>query len=147
MNEKILNEGNQIHNFIPSFGSGTVINYGSGSASKKVTVPTVPVPQHCLLRNLLNFFETKLSSTPSLYGSHTLHVQNKEWSQTIVRNRLKTTRIREYVSGPLIVTWMIDAENNLVGCLGTIRLCDMRQSALCDTHTKMFEEPEDPTNR
>jgi len=37
-------------------GSGTVINYGSGSdfltsygcgsTSKKVTVPTVPVPQH-----------------------------------------------------------------------------------------------------
>ncbi len=48
-----------IHNFISSSGSGTVINYGSdsgsdfltsygsGSTSKKVTVPTVPVPQHC----------------------------------------------------------------------------------------------------
>ena len=32
-------------------------------------------------------------------------------------------------------------------CLGTIRLCDMRQAALCDSHAKMFEEPEDPTNR
>ncbi len=56
-----LNEGNQIHNFISSSGSGTVINYGSssgsvfltnygsGSTSQKVTVPTVPVPvpQHC----------------------------------------------------------------------------------------------------
>lgn len=31
--------------------------------------------------------------------------------------------------------------------LGTIRLCDMRQAALCDSHAKMFEEPEDPTNR
>uniref|UniRef100_T1IIC4 Serine/threonine-protein phosphatase 2A 55 kDa regulatory subunit B n=1 Tax=Strigamia maritima TaxID=126957 RepID=T1IIC4_STRMM len=30
---------------------------------------------------------------------------------------------------------------------GTIRLCDMRQAALCDQHAKMFEEPEDPTNR
>ncbi len=42
-----------------SSGSGTVINYGSGSGSdfftsygsgstsQKVTVPTVPVPQHC----------------------------------------------------------------------------------------------------
>ncbi|XP_076472056.1 serine/threonine-protein phosphatase 2A 55 kDa regulatory subunit B beta isoform-like isoform X1 [Babylonia areolata] len=30
---------------------------------------------------------------------------------------------------------------------GTIRLCDMRDQALCDTHAKMFEEPEDPTNR
>jgi hypothetical protein len=64
--EKILNEGNQIHNFMSSSGSGTVINYGSGSdflasygsgygsgsTSQKVTVPTVPVPvpvpQHCL---------------------------------------------------------------------------------------------------
>jgi hypothetical protein len=59
---KMFNEGNQIHNFMSSSGSGTVINYGSGSnfltsygsgygsgsTSQKVTVPTVPVPQHCL---------------------------------------------------------------------------------------------------
>jgi hypothetical protein len=31
VNEKLLNEGNQIHNFISSSGSGAVINYGSGS--------------------------------------------------------------------------------------------------------------------
>ncbi|WAR22247.1 2ABA-like protein [Mya arenaria] len=30
---------------------------------------------------------------------------------------------------------------------GTIRLCDMREQALCDKHAKLFEEPEDPTNR
>ncbi|KAI6077100.1 Serine/threonine-protein phosphatase 2A 55 kDa regulatory subunit B beta isoform isoform X2 [Aix galericulata] len=30
---------------------------------------------------------------------------------------------------------------------GTIRLCDMRTSALCDRHAKFFEEPEDPSNR
>ncbi|XP_071476128.1 serine/threonine-protein phosphatase 2A 55 kDa regulatory subunit B delta isoform-like isoform X2 [Diadema antillarum] len=30
---------------------------------------------------------------------------------------------------------------------GTIRLCDMRQSALCDQSSKIFEEPEDPSNR
>ncbi len=29
--KQILDEGNQIHNFISSFGSRTVINYGSGS--------------------------------------------------------------------------------------------------------------------
>ncbi len=55
--KKFLNEGNLIHNFISSSGSGTVINYGSdsdfltsygsGSTSQKVTVLTVPVPQHC----------------------------------------------------------------------------------------------------
>jgi hypothetical protein len=58
----MLNEGNQIHNFISSSGAGTVINYGSGSefltsfgsgsgsTSKKVTVLTfpVPVPQRCV---------------------------------------------------------------------------------------------------
>jgi hypothetical protein len=57
--KKMVNEGNQIHNFISSSGSETVINYGSGfdsltsycsgsgsgSTSQKVTVPTVPVPQ------------------------------------------------------------------------------------------------------
>jgi hypothetical protein len=54
----MINEGNQIHNFMSSSGSGAVINYGSGSdfltsygsgycsgsTSQKVTVPTVPVP-------------------------------------------------------------------------------------------------------
>uniref|UniRef100_A0A673Y0C8 Serine/threonine-protein phosphatase 2A 55 kDa regulatory subunit B n=1 Tax=Salmo trutta TaxID=8032 RepID=A0A673Y0C8_SALTR len=30
---------------------------------------------------------------------------------------------------------------------GSIRLCDMRASALCDNHCKFFEEPEDPSNR
>ncbi|KAL2097684.1 hypothetical protein ACEWY4_006891 [Coilia grayii] len=30
---------------------------------------------------------------------------------------------------------------------GTLRLCDMRASALCDRHSKIFEEPEDPGNR
>ncbi len=52
--KKTFNEGNQIHNFMSSSVSGTVINYGSGSdfftsygsgsTSQKVTVPTVPVP-------------------------------------------------------------------------------------------------------
>ncbi len=56
-------EGNQIHNFMSSSGSGTVINYGSGSdfltsygsgsTSQKVTVPTVPVPQHWILMDWL----------------------------------------------------------------------------------------------
>ncbi len=49
--KNFLYEGNQIHNFISSSGYGTVINYGSisdfltsygsGSTSKKVTVPLV----------------------------------------------------------------------------------------------------------
>jgi len=33
----MFNEGNQIHNFISSSGSGTVINYGSGSSSDFLT--------------------------------------------------------------------------------------------------------------
>ena len=61
--KKIFNEGNQIHKFMSSSGSGTVINYGSGSdfltkygsgyvpgsTSQKLPVPVpvpVPVPQH-----------------------------------------------------------------------------------------------------
>ncbi len=61
--KKMLNEENQIHNVISSSGSGTVINYdsgsdfltssGSGSTSQKVTVPTVPVPQRWHTRALL----------------------------------------------------------------------------------------------
>jgi hypothetical protein len=38
-----------IHNFISSSGSDFLTSYGSGSGStsQKVTVPMVPVPQHC----------------------------------------------------------------------------------------------------
>jgi hypothetical protein len=46
----MLNEGNQIHIYTSSSGSGTVNNltsYGSGSASQKVKIPTVPIPQQC----------------------------------------------------------------------------------------------------
>jgi hypothetical protein len=57
--KNFLDEVNQIHNFISSSGSGTIINYGSGSnfltsygsssgsgsTSQKVTVPAVLVPQ------------------------------------------------------------------------------------------------------
>jgi hypothetical protein len=54
--KKMPNEGNQLYNFISNSDSGILNNYGSGSdfltshgsgsASEKVTVPTVPVPQH-----------------------------------------------------------------------------------------------------
>ncbi len=55
---KKLNEVYQIHNFISSSGSGTVINYGSGSdfltrydsgsgsTGQKVTVPTRVADPH-----------------------------------------------------------------------------------------------------
>ncbi len=50
--KKMFNEGNQIHNFISSSGSDFLTSYGSGygsgSTSQKVTVPTVPVSQHCI---------------------------------------------------------------------------------------------------
>jgi hypothetical protein len=34
----MFNEGNQIHNFMSRSGSGTVINYGSGSGSTTLVV-------------------------------------------------------------------------------------------------------------
>ena len=37
--KKMLNEGNQMHNFMSSSGSGTVIKYGSGSDFWKIMVP------------------------------------------------------------------------------------------------------------
>jgi hypothetical protein len=40
----MLNEGNQIQNFISSSCSGTVINYGSGSDFYDFLQVTVPVP-------------------------------------------------------------------------------------------------------
>jgi hypothetical protein len=71
--KKMLKEGNQIHNFISSSDSKTVINYGSGSdfltsydsgsASQKVTVPTVAVPQHwCKKRNRAGIFKQSMGT-------------------------------------------------------------------------------------
>jgi hypothetical protein len=66
---KMVNEGNQLHNFISGFGAGTVINYGSGSdfltsngsgsTSQKVTVSTVPVPQHCIFPAFFIYLQNK----------------------------------------------------------------------------------------
>jgi hypothetical protein len=78
--KKIFIEGNQIHNFMSSSGSGTVINYdsvsgsdfltsygsGSGSTSQKVTVPTVPVPvpQHM---NRFPAWRNRFSGSSNVY--------------------------------------------------------------------------------
>jgi hypothetical protein len=43
----MLNEGNQIHNFISSSGFGTIIHYGSGSDLLTSGTVPVPVPQRC----------------------------------------------------------------------------------------------------
>jgi hypothetical protein len=100
---KMLNEGSQIYNFISSSGSGTGINYGSGSdfltsygsgsTSQKVTVPTVPVPHafHGFSKFLCstgfysdscpkNYWDTKFSG--SISGVHTTQVVKSELGNT-----------------------------------------------------------------
>jgi hypothetical protein len=91
--KKMLNEGNQIHNFISSSGSGTVINYGSdciisygsssgsGSTSQKVTVPTVsvPVPQGWEQRNLVKNLPLNLRPQASR-----LEVRRHFFSQRVI---------------------------------------------------------------
>ncbi len=70
----MLNEGNQIHNFMYMSGSETIINYssssgsdfltsyGSGSTRQKVTNPVLfPVPQHCFKRMLCQELRANLS--------------------------------------------------------------------------------------
>ncbi|KAK6212991.1 hypothetical protein QIS74_08993 [Colletotrichum tabaci] len=43
---------------------------------------------------------------------------------------------------PLSCNWFMYASSK-----GTIKLADMRQSALCDSHAKLFEQEEDPSSR
>jgi hypothetical protein len=66
----MLNEGNQIHNFISSSGSGS----GSGSTCQKVTVPTVlvPVPQRCFFGTLKNFLSLIIHSIFRLIAAYLL---------------------------------------------------------------------------
>ncbi len=79
MNEK--NEGNQIHNFISSSGSGTVIKYGSGSGSDFLTSygsgsgstcqkVTVPVPQRCF-QDISSAKANTSCAKPSFVTKHT----------------------------------------------------------------------------
>ncbi len=65
----LKNEGNQIHNFISSSGSETVINYGSGSDFEV----TVPVP---LVKKLgYGSYSSGSGSTTLLVSqSHTAHL-------------------------------------------------------------------------
>jgi hypothetical protein len=63
----MLNEGNQIHNFISSSGSGTVINYGSGSGSDFLTS----------LRFRFRFHKAKSYGSYGS-GSTTLHIEKSK---------------------------------------------------------------------
>jgi hypothetical protein len=79
----MVNEGNQIHNFISCYGKGTVINYGygsgSGSTNKEVPVPTVPIPV----------------PVPQHYFVGVLKVTNKKRRiRSWIRIRLSEVRIR-----------------------------------------------------
>jgi hypothetical protein len=75
--KKMLNEGNQIHNFMSSSGSGTAINngsgsdfltsYGSGSSSQKVTVPVQLVKKLRFLRFRFRFHNT-VYKLQQIYG-------------------------------------------------------------------------------
>jgi hypothetical protein len=74
--EKMLNEGNQIQNFISSSGCDFNNGSGSGSTSQKVTVPTVPtvpvpvpVPQRCpILSKIFEYSENKKSYLSCISG-------------------------------------------------------------------------------
>ncbi len=80
--EKMVYEGNQIHNLISSSGSGTVINYGcssdfltdygsgSNSTSQQVTVPTVPVPQRCQQHGSFWVRDTELAAVLRIRDVH-----------------------------------------------------------------------------
>jgi hypothetical protein len=91
----MLNEVNQIHNFMSSSGSGSVINYGSGSdfltsyssgsgsgsKSQKVTVPTVPVPvhQHCLQDGFLMSYYS-ISFPIGFYQTRCHVMETEQWT-------------------------------------------------------------------
>ena len=57
--KKMFNEGNQIHNFISSSGSGTIINYGSGTGTRHKIMYMISFNKHfChshFTKNLLKF--------------------------------------------------------------------------------------------
>jgi hypothetical protein len=116
----MLSEGNQIHNFISSSGSGNVINYGSGSdfltssgsTRQKVTVPTVPVPQHCppALSFFLNwsFFPFNLACSWKCYlfkDKIRIHFSAMFHSLNCKLRKHKHYRLKEYNS---ITTFCID---------------------------------------
>jgi hypothetical protein len=106
--KKMFNEGNQIPNLISSSGSGTVINYGSGSdfltshgsgygsgsTSQKVTVPTVPVPvpQHWFFVGILKLNAgSRSASNSQRHGSadpdpHQMSwIRNTALDQTVLK--------------------------------------------------------------
>ena len=133
----MLNEGNQIHNFMSSSGSGSVINYGSGSdfltsyssgsgsgsKSQKVTVPTVPVPvpvpQHCLLHKTIlsktqvfEKFKLKKTSEPT-HGRSSFYLNTGRTVPKWVRYGRRTG------SGSCLETektWVFPSENELDLC-------------------------------
>jgi hypothetical protein len=64
--EKLLNKGNQIHNFISSSGSGTVINYGSSS---DFLTSYVPVPKQPLSWQIISGAPPLFSGPVAFFAS------------------------------------------------------------------------------
>jgi hypothetical protein len=92
--KKMLNEGNQIHIYTSSSGSGTVNNltsYGSGSASQKVKVPTVPVPQRChrLQQSTVHKITVPLKRRNTT-GQESLKLRGKRKKVTYIMHKMRT---------------------------------------------------------
>ncbi len=77
-----LNEDNQIHNFISSSGSGTVISYGSGSNFLTSYVP-VPVPLVKKLRFLRFRFRFRFHNTAYITPHTTLGIMSNAWNSCL----------------------------------------------------------------
>jgi hypothetical protein len=80
----MFNEGNQMHNFMSSSGSGTVINYGSGSGSDFLTSYGSLVQKLRFLRFRFRFhntaFKNIVSQNTSLYFLHNRgRIRRKTW--------------------------------------------------------------------
>ncbi len=118
--KKMFNEGNKIHNFISISGSGTVTNYGSGSGSdfltrygsgygsgstsQKVTVPTVPVPQHCL---------------PAKYSAP--HIMALRLTCNITLFTVTAQKILKCEAQAAVLMWMYQSISDAVKCPKTQR--------------------------
>jgi hypothetical protein len=94
-----------IHNFISSSGSGTgsgsdfLTSYGSGSTSQKVTVPTVPVPQHCI------WYRTWKKSVLYLLTYLLLVLASQLFKPNKVVDRLQKNNKKGYIMSTVYTKW------------------------------------------
>ncbi|EEY18990.1 protein phosphatase PP2A regulatory subunit B [Verticillium alfalfae VaMs.102] len=143
---KVVAENNLSHDLTPSNVAG---GGGTQSDASHLTVPRRTYANaHAYHINSISVNsdgETFISSDDLRINLWNLNIQDQSFNIVDIKPA-NMEELTEVITAaefhPQSCNWFMYASSK-----GTIKLADMRESALCDQHAKLFEQEEDPSSR